>query len=253
MHSQWGDPFISAPNEGSWNHRPFQTLGRSEAVKPRQSKTRRFASLLWPHSSLRRENSPCFIDPISTGQHEFTLYEESIVAKEQAQSPGEQNAIKEARQSSGKQIGRTETFPLSSEHNDNIDLPGVDLFEPNISQTGEPHHSPMASSLQGNWDGRIKSLAAPRSTFHSATARVRTSTDQRLSTLRSTTSIAPSNSGPVLYSTSRTSVAPVSHSVLSVNPNNGLQHDWDKLRPHGQGGSVAGPQQLVPSDEELWG
>jgi hypothetical protein len=255
MDSQWGDPYISAPNEGSWNQGPHQMVNGDVAIVPKQSKAHRLTNFLRANSFSHREiKLPDFVTTGSKTQHESSSCGQLVAAQiRDRKSSTEQDDVSKI-----KSVLHTQTGFVEDSRYDESGQSAIQIqVKPNISGVRDYEHAGMLEdSQQKRFITQFpKSSESPSL---STTAQMRRSSGRNSAISQtSTVSVQTHSSRATSPALSSISSASFSFKALSVHPvrsDKNHQHDSGKGNRYSRRTPrMVGPQQLVPSDEELWG
>ncbi|KAL1966416.1 hypothetical protein VTN77DRAFT_4558 [Rasamsonia byssochlamydoides] len=274
LDARWGDPAISAPNEGSWNEMPPRKPAVTEpsAVKP--NKARRFVTMLRPKASDSPEHVETGAASVQGVHIQEQLPHHPLVDLRGRDAPTWTRPSRDRMQ-------RPATRRIQSRTDYREDT-GLE----NSAEDGRPESqsgSECASERESAPPGRInetrtrsadvhKSLPWPKSPPLASTARMRRYSQQSASTsndlMTPSTGTFSSKHTSVTSATSAASALPLlaesppMPKIIAVPPPSHSYRDHQTGRSATSGRAQkrrdrdrerVGPQELVPSYDELWG
>jgi hypothetical protein len=265
LDARWGDLSISAPNQGSWNQAPRSTFKhKAGPAKVKQSRARRFVAMLWPKSIFvhgRRTSSHLSPSPVSNG----TLAEVPHHPLASRRGVGNRYSTEKGYQK-GFQAKEGEGTVMNEEMPSSCSLPHPFSVEENEFRVALRAVSPFDGRLGAETQETVdeetvtlppldfkssRSSGVARSVSVYSTSRIGPKIDQNGSLDRLSGSNGSTPTSPELSSLSATETPSSSRSP------NSWHHvpSWQPRPPtkRQQQAVSAGPQQLVPSYEELWG
>lgn len=286
LDSRWGDPAISAPNEGSWNEMPPVQPIRTEPTPVKPSKARRFVTMLRPKASDSTE-------PVETGAASSvqgvrdTLPHHPLVDLRGHHVPTWTAERGRDRMPKPDTAGRTQSrTDYRQENTTSYSTPADGRPESrNGSEcSSEPDESAHINETTAETRARSatdtrKSPPWPKSPPLAATARMRRYSEQSMSVstdrMTPSTGTFSSRHTSITSATSATSssaasalplLAEESRPVLKLAAMHPPHPPSHSHRDHQTGKSATagraqkrrdrepvGPQELVPSYDELWG
>lgn len=271
LDARWGDISISAPNQGSWNQAPRSTFKhKAGPAKVKQSRARRFIAMLWPKSIFvhGRRTSPHVSPAPVLNESLAEVPHHPLASRRGADNRYSTENGYLQRGFQAKEGEGTVMHELEAPSSCALPSPfGVEESEIHVTLRTV---SPL--------DGRIRAESQETSTVGEETADLppldfkspRSSGVARSLSVYSTSRIGPksdrngsleglsgSNGSTPISPLSSQSATPVFTETPSSNRSPNSWHhvpSWQP-RPHPkrQQQDIVGPQQLVPSYEELWG
>jgi len=261
LDARWGDLSISAPNQGSWNQAPRSTFKHKGPAKVKQSRARRFVAMLWPKSVFvhgRRTSQHLSPSPVSNGSlaevPHHPLAARRGVGNRYSTEKGCQKGF-QANEGEGivmnEETPSSYSHPFGVEENEfRVSLRAVSPFDGRLRAETQEAIDEETVALPPLDFKSPRSSGVTRSVSVYSTSRIGPKPDQNGSLDRLSGSNGSTPTSPELSSLSATETPSSSRS-----PNSWHHVPSWQPRPHPkrQQQAISGPQQLVPSYEELWG